>query len=104
MTNSFTCSVMWRLLVGEAARVSYEIWQNAGADWERVQMTAEEYPRIPRNFLEDERRTMGEQAYQREYGARSATRSPKCSTAICWNRTTSAGCPYRPILVRDVRE
>ena len=31
-------------------------------------MTAAECPRIPREFLEEERRTMGEQAYQQEYG------------------------------------
>ena len=32
-----------------------------------MQVTAEECPRIPRSFLEEERRTMGEQAYQQEY-------------------------------------
>jgi phage FluMu gp28-like protein len=45
----------------------YETWHSAGAEWERVQVTAEECPRIPRSFLEEERRTMGEQAYQQEY-------------------------------------
>ena len=45
----------------------YETCQDAGAEWERVQVTAEECPRIPRSFLEEERRTMGEQAYQQEY-------------------------------------
>src|SRR5258706_6093421 len=38
----------------------YETWQDAGAEWERVQVTAEECPRIRRSFLEEERRTMGE--------------------------------------------
>jgi hypothetical protein len=46
----------------------YETWQDGGAEWERVRVTAEECPRIPREFLEEERRTLGEPAYQQEYG------------------------------------
>jgi hypothetical protein len=45
----------------------YEAWEESGADWERVQVTASECPRIPREFLAEERRTMGEQAYRQEY-------------------------------------
>jgi phage FluMu gp28-like protein len=53
----------------------YETWQEEGAraggdarGWERVRVTAEECPRIPREFLEEERRAMGEAAYRQEYG------------------------------------
>jgi phage FluMu gp28-like protein len=46
----------------------YETWQEGGPDWERVRVTAEECPRIPREFLAEERRTMGDAAYEQEYG------------------------------------
>jgi phage FluMu gp28-like protein len=60
---------MWLMSTPRGKRgFFYETWQDAGAEWERVQVTAEECPRIPRGFLEEERRTMGEQAYQQEYG------------------------------------
>jgi hypothetical protein len=45
----------------------YDAWQESHGDWERVQVTAAECPRIPREFLEEERRTMGEQAFRQEY-------------------------------------
>jgi phage FluMu gp28-like protein len=45
----------------------YDTWREPGAEWERVQVTAAECPRIPRSFLEEERRTMGDHAYRQEY-------------------------------------
>jgi hypothetical protein len=60
---------MWLMSTPRGKRgFFYETWHSVGAEWERVQVMAEECPRIPRNFLEEERRTMGEQAYQQEYG------------------------------------
>jgi phage FluMu gp28-like protein len=60
---------MWLMSTPRGKRgFFYETWHSAGAEWERVQVTAEECPRIPLSFLEEERRTMGEQAYQQEYG------------------------------------
>src|SRR5260370_38314305 len=69
----------------------YETWQDAGAEWERVQVTAEECPRIPRSFLEEERRTMAEQAYQGacsdtgtamfDRDRRDRARTPECRPA-----------------------
>ncbi len=46
----------------------YEAWEAGGRNWERVEVRAEDCPRIPRDFLEEERRALGEQAYQQEYG------------------------------------
>ncbi|MCC6231354.1 MAG: hypothetical protein IT580_01850 [Verrucomicrobiales bacterium] len=46
----------------------WETWEKGGEDWERVRVTAEECPRIPQSFLEEERRTMGEAMYAQEYG------------------------------------
>ena len=45
----------------------WEAWQNGGPEWERVQATAYECPRIPREFLEEERRVMGERWFRQEY-------------------------------------
>ena len=39
-----------------------------GPEWERVRVPAEECPRIRREFLEEERATMGERWYRQEYG------------------------------------
>jgi hypothetical protein len=40
---------------------------HGGGDWERVRITAEECPRISGEFLEEERRSMGESWYRQEY-------------------------------------
>jgi hypothetical protein len=45
----------------------YEMWENGGEDWERVRVTASDCPRIPASFLEQERRTMPQRWYDREY-------------------------------------
>jgi hypothetical protein len=44
----------------------YEEWTN-GESWERVQVKASECPRIPPEFLEEERRSLGEWWYKQEY-------------------------------------
>src|ERR1035437_5976989 len=38
-----------------------------GRKWERIQVTAEECPRIPREFLEEERAAMGDRWFLQEY-------------------------------------
>src|ERR1039458_9754693 len=38
-----------------------------GPEWERIQATAEECPRIRREFLEEERATMGDRWFRQEY-------------------------------------
>jgi len=45
----------------------YEAWRNGGRRWKRVEVTAHECPRIPEDFLEEERRTMGEWFFRQEY-------------------------------------
>ena len=45
----------------------YEAWARGGPEWERIQVTAEGCPRIPREFLEEERATMGERWFRQEY-------------------------------------
>jgi hypothetical protein len=44
----------------------HDEWHGQGV-WERVRITAEECPRIPREFLADERRSLGERWYRQEY-------------------------------------
>jgi hypothetical protein len=44
----------------------YEEW-HGGGDWRRVRITAEQCPRIPREFLAEERRALGERYYRQEY-------------------------------------
>ena len=45
----------------------YEAWARGGPEWERIQVTAEECPRIPREFLEEERAAMGDRWSRQEY-------------------------------------
>ncbi len=45
----------------------YETWAHGGPEWERVQVTAEECPRISERFLEEERATMGDRWFRQEY-------------------------------------
>jgi hypothetical protein len=49
--------------------VFYEEW-SGGSAWERYTVTAEECPRIPPEFLEEERRTLGEWWFAQEYECR----------------------------------
>jgi hypothetical protein len=44
----------------------YEAWKSRER-WERFEVPATEVPRIPREFLEEERRTMGQWAFSQEY-------------------------------------
>ena len=45
----------------------YEAWVAGGDEWERVRVPAEACPRIRPEFLEEERRTLGERWYRQEY-------------------------------------
>ena len=45
----------------------HEAWEHGGPEWERIRVTAYECPRIPAQFLEEERKTMGERWFQQEY-------------------------------------
>jgi len=45
----------------------YETWEDA-ENWERTLLPAEECPRISKEFLVEERRTLGDWYYQQEYG------------------------------------
>jgi hypothetical protein len=45
----------------------HETWDRGGAEWERVRAPASECDRIEREFLEEERETMGERWFQQEY-------------------------------------
>jgi hypothetical protein len=49
--------------------VFYEEW-NWGSAWERYTVTAEECPRIPPEFLEEERKTLGPWWFAQEYECR----------------------------------
>lgn len=44
----------------------FEAWERGGAEWERVQITADEVPRISSEFLASERVAMGRN-YEQEY-------------------------------------
>lgn len=45
----------------------HEVWERGGRDWERVCVPATECPRIPKEFLEEERQAMGDRWYRQEY-------------------------------------
>ena len=42
-------------------------WTDGADDWHRVKVTADDCPRIAADFLEGQRRMLGERAYQMEY-------------------------------------
>lgn len=44
----------------------FEEWQSDHA-WERTRVTAAQFPRIPRDFLEEERQALGDRWYKQEY-------------------------------------
>ena len=45
----------------------WEAWERGGAEWERVQVTAYDCPRIPREILEEEQRALRERSFRQEY-------------------------------------
>jgi len=45
----------------------WETWERGGPEWERIRAPANECGRIKREFLEEERETMGERRFQQEY-------------------------------------
>jgi hypothetical protein len=45
----------------------YEAWTHGGEEWERISVKATDCERISDEWLEKERRQMGEQAFRREY-------------------------------------
>ncbi len=45
----------------------FEAWENGGPDWERTKITAYDCPRISKEFLEEERRGMGDWWFSQEY-------------------------------------
>jgi hypothetical protein len=45
----------------------YEAWAHGGPEWEKVQVRAEECGRIDPEFLEEEKRDMGEEMFRQEY-------------------------------------
>jgi hypothetical protein len=45
----------------------WEAWEHGGPEWERIQVPATACPRITLEFLEEERRNLGEAWYRQEY-------------------------------------
>lgn len=45
----------------------YEAWENGGDMWERIKFTAWQNPRISKEFLESERKLIGEWWFKQEY-------------------------------------
>lgn len=45
----------------------FQEWEDGGPDWDRVKITATDCPRIPPQFLEEERHSLGERWWRQEY-------------------------------------
>ncbi|MBI4748640.1 MAG: terminase [Acidobacteria bacterium] len=45
----------------------HEEWSNGGPNWKRVKVTAEQCPRISKEFLESERKALGDRDFRQEY-------------------------------------
>ena len=60
---------MWLLSTPHGARgFFYREWMDARSTWERICVTAAECPRIVPDFLDEERRSLGELRFRQEYG------------------------------------
>ena len=46
----------------------YNVWQHGGPAWDRHSVPATECPRISPEFLEEERQSLDENKFRREYG------------------------------------
>jgi hypothetical protein len=46
----------------------FEVWENGGPAWERTEIAAEQCPRIPADWLAQEREAIGEWWFSQEYG------------------------------------
>lgn len=46
----------------------FKEWDQGGPDWHRVEIRAEDCPRIPTEWLERERKSIGEWWFEQEYG------------------------------------
>ncbi len=46
----------------------YDVWTNGAADWHRTRITADQCPRIDKDWLERERATVGDWWFRQEYG------------------------------------
>src|SRR5262245_559566 len=46
----------------------FDAWAHGGADWARIEVPAERVARIPPEFLQEERRALGESWFRQEYG------------------------------------
>jgi hypothetical protein len=53
----------------------YEAWVNGGEEWQRIQVKAEDCPRISKEFLAAERVALGELMFQQEYCCSFASES-----------------------------
>jgi len=45
----------------------HDLWENGTDAWQRTMITANDCPRIPRWFLEEERATLGDRWYRQKY-------------------------------------
>jgi hypothetical protein len=45
----------------------WEEWAHCGEEWLRVSVPATKCPRIPKEFLEEEKKTLGERYHRQEY-------------------------------------
>jgi len=45
----------------------YEVWTNGGPEWTRIKATVLECDRIPPDFIEEERKALGDRWFRQEY-------------------------------------
>jgi hypothetical protein len=45
----------------------YDEWEKGGAEWQRIRLTAYDCPRISQEFLEEERKALGDWWFRQEY-------------------------------------
>jgi hypothetical protein len=45
----------------------FEEWEHGGSSWERIEVRATECPRIPKDFLDEEKASLGEWWFKQEY-------------------------------------
>ncbi len=77
----------------------FEEWQDGGDSWEKIKITAYDCPRISKEFLAEERQSMGDRWFQQEY---TGVFSDRVDSLFTYNMIEDATtCDVSPLFFDD---
>jgi hypothetical protein len=56
----------------------YDVWESDSSEWYRIKVSADQIPRITPEFLEQEKKLMPKEVYEREYFNKFMELSAEC--------------------------